>query len=263
MKDFQGQAVTHISASNGQLALLAYFYKELQVPLDLKDNAGRTPLHIAALEGQEQSAGLLIALSIDMNLQDDEGMTPLHLAALSKSYRIVRHLLMRGAKKDIENKAGATPLRVAEQIGAPTQIQEVLEDSLFLSQLNPVRPPIQPVSNSSTTFIFYIVLFTVRYILISVSYVPFVDEWLGFVSFAIFIVTFVCFIIPSRMDPGYVSKEGDKTLVDLYETYNGDFVCPYCEVKRPHSNKHCQHCNRCVKKFDHHCPWIHNCVGAK
>ncbi|CAG9316659.1 unnamed protein product [Blepharisma stoltei] len=263
LKDNQGQSATHIAASNGQLALLAYFFKELHIPIDLRDNTGKTPLHIAALEGQEQSAGLLIAVTTDMNLKDDEGHTPLHLAAISKSYRIVRHLLMRGASKDIVNNAGSTPLKIAEQIGSPTQIQEVLEKPCILAHINPIRPPIQPIKNSRKTFIFYIAVFIIRYFLIFMCIVPFVHIPVAASSFLIFMLTLITFAASSGIDPGYVKKDSEMSLVDLYEKYNGDFVCPYCEVKRPKSNKHCQHCNRCVQKFDHHCPWINNCVGAR
>ena len=49
----------------------------------------------------------------------------------------------------------------------------------------------------------------------------------------------------------------------LLEKYDPSLVCPDCEVFRPFKSRHCHYCDRCVRNFDHHCPWINNCVGKR
>ncbi|KAH6601842.1 hypothetical protein BASA61_001735 [Batrachochytrium salamandrivorans] len=38
--------------------------------------------------------------------------------------------------------------------------------------------------------------------------------------------------------------------------------CRKCEFPKPARAHHCTICKRCIMKMDHHCPWIHNCVGV-
>ena len=27
--------------------------------------------------------------------------------------------------------------------------------------------------------------------------------------------------------------------------------------------KHCEDCGKCVRKYDHHCPWLEACIGER
>eukprot|EP01084_Bolivina_argentea_P070465 128093_1 len=38
-------------------------------------------------------------------------------------------------------------------------------------------------------------------------------------------------------------------------------ICKTCLVKKELRTKHCEICKGCVRRFDHHCPFIGNCVG--
>ena len=62
-------------------------------------------------------------------------------------------------------------------------------------------------------------------------------------------------------DPGYLKKPKDVDFIELLKVFDPVHLCADCEVIRTDRSLHCSTCNRCVERFDHHCPYINNCVG--
>lgn len=60
-----------------------------------------------------------------------------------------------------------------------------------------------------------------------------------------------------KADPNQKKKKKKKEPPPIFEWT----VCTRCEIYRPPRSHHCRKCGRCVRRMDHHCPWINNCVG--
>merc|ERR1711933_647064 len=38
-------------------------------------------------------------------------------------------------------------------------------------------------------------------------------------------------------------------------------LCRRCDAPRPPAAHHCSACGRCIHDLDHHCVFVHNCIG--
>ncbi len=79
------------------------------------DNQGRTPLHVAAMNGMRGLAEALLAKSADIEARDKMGWTPLHWAAMKGHREVVVFLIGQGAHIDAKGNGGTTPLKLASK----------------------------------------------------------------------------------------------------------------------------------------------------
>ncbi|XP_055454541.1 palmitoyltransferase ZDHHC4 isoform X1 [Psammomys obesus] len=79
-------------------------------------------------------------------------------------------------------------------------------------------------------------------------------------------VNLVFFTLTCSSNPGTVTKTNESSLLQVYEFDDVMFLknsrCSTCDLRKPARSKHCRVCERCVHRFDHHCVWVNNCIGA-
>eukprot|EP00371_Babesia_bovis_P002992 XP_001611639.1 DHHC zinc finger domain containing protein [Babesia bovis T2Bo] len=80
------------------------------------------------------------------------------------------------------------------------------------------------------------------------------------------------YVLCATVDPGRVPDtlewkvpvNGDQRAIpSLCETKRSGErrICKWCILYKPDRAHHCTVCGRCVLMMDHHCPWVHNCIG--
>ena len=168
---------------------------------------------------------------------------------------------MKGAKRKAATPR-FTPANIGEIMAITPEVLYLLQEPNCIQYLNPVSPPLDKVSNSRKTFSLNLIFFGFRFIVALLLQYPMTSYSMIIPSILLLISSLSFLLMSSYVSPGYAECGGN--LADIYASHKEEEdICAYCSILREKSMKHCHRCNRCVKKFDHHCPWIHNCVGQK
>ena len=81
-----------------------------------------------------------------------------------------------------------------------------------------------------------------------------------------------CYLKCWCLDPGFIKSgqaEKMRRVVELVEADKEQSLlepttfCWTCLQSKPMRSKHCARCDRCVRTFDHHCPWVGNCIAQR
>jgi hypothetical protein len=108
--------VAHWAAVLGRRALCVTLLS-LGVPLDVRNAGGMTPLHMACLWGNPDTAHTLVWSNADVEAEC-QGLRPIHLAAMCGHASVVAMLVRNGADAGaLSSSSKRTPLMYAEQFG--------------------------------------------------------------------------------------------------------------------------------------------------
>ncbi|KAG8697975.1 palmitoyltransferase akr1, partial [Ceratobasidium sp. 395] len=260
------------------------------------DMAGLTPLHWSVVRGNRMCIRRLVESGADLSARSSDGKTARDMAVELKSIGAWRKALEEGGFNEDGHKRAkplnerntklavlltptaflylifktldtlpwytGIPLAMAEFFGMHHIISRVLLNHKSYSEPLTASPYFAGVILGSLIWV------TWGWATMLIPALP--DHSLAHLIY--FLSASLCaynFFRAITLDPGTCPRPGSegemKSIVERLASegkLNGQTFCISCLARKPLRSKHCRVCDRCVARFDHHCPWVWNCVGV-
>jgi ankyrin repeat protein len=115
--DERGRRLLHVAAERGFRSVVKDLLRIHESNVNVTDDSGRTPLHLAAGSGRHKVVEILAGWQAKIDPRDATGQTPLHMAAAGGHAECVKRLRDWGANPGLTDKQGHTPRQLAFRAG--------------------------------------------------------------------------------------------------------------------------------------------------
>nr|XP_049573058.1 putative palmitoyltransferase ZDHHC13 isoform X2 [Syngnathus scovelli] len=248
-----------------------------------------TPLHCAVLAGNVDAACVLLDAGASLDLENINGHTPLELAHQVHSPLLI---FMLNQVQQERSRANSRCLRIVTKykmflhfmlstaiFGCLAAILDMNSDSWLLKGilLACVVGAVSLASRNLPTAMFQslvpatTLMASIFWMLVTwcLWFLPDGHSATVQVLFTLTATALLYYYLRAcKTDPGFVkATEEEKKMNVLVLAEAGcldpSIFCTSCMLKKPVRASHCQICDSCVAKQDHHSVWTNSCIGAR